>query len=164
MASSQPASPDYYPPTNFHFAVHFGRSSSSKGEQVDLSNERVTFQSVSGLEVQVQTEVIKEGGENRFEHVVPTRTKYNDLVLKRGLVFENSAVLAWIKQGFENLIFNPVDIQIHMLNQAHEPLVVWDVFHAWPKAWKFDEFNAMQGKIFLETLELTYNTFRMRNA
>ena len=65
---------------------------------------------------------------------------------------------------FENLAFDPMDMQIHMLNDEHEPLVVWDVFHAWPKAWKFDEFNAMQGKVFVETLELNYNTFRMRKA
>ncbi len=164
MASSQPAQPGYYPPTNFHFAVHFGDSSGLSGNNTDLAKNSIAFQSVSGLQVQVQTETIKEGGENRFEHVVPVRTKYNDLVLKRGLVFEQSEVLTWIKNAFENLQFEPMDMQIHMLNEAHEPLVVWDVFHAWPKAWKFDEFNAMQGKVFIETLELHYNAFRVSKA
>ena len=100
MASSQPSSPGYYPPTNFHFAVHFGNASSLSGSTTDLAKNSIAFQSVSGLQVQVQTETIKEGGENRFEHVIPVRTKYNDLVLKRGLVFEDSEVLTWIKDAF----------------------------------------------------------------
>lgn len=163
MASSQTASTDYYPPTNFHFAVHFGNVSSQGQSSRDLSKNSIAFQSVSGLQVQVQTETIKEGGENRYEHVIPTRAKYNDLVLKRGLVFESSTVFTWLKEAFENLIFDPVNLQVHMLNEDHEPLVRWDVFHAWPKAWKFDEFNAMQGKVFIETLELSYNSFRISN-
>ncbi len=165
MAKSHRYSPEYYPPVNFHFAVHFGASSLNlKKDSFQLAGEGISFQSVSGLSVQIQTENIKEGGENRFEHVVPSRTKYSDLVLKRGLVYGNSKMLDWLKNAFENLIFEPMDMQVHMLNENHEALVTWDIFHAWPKNWKFDEFNAEQGKVFIETLELSYNTFRMSKA
>jgi T4-like virus tail tube protein gp19 len=71
MAKSHRYSPEYYPPVNFHFAVHFGASSNIdlKKNNFKLTGEGISFQSVSGLSVQIQTENIKEGGENRFEHV-----------------------------------------------------------------------------------------------
>jgi len=65
----------YYPPVGFHFKVEF----------VGIGNDNdVRFQSVSGLSVEFDTEAYEEGGENRFEHTLPVRTKYPDLSLKRG--------------------------------------------------------------------------------
>lgn len=141
-----------YPPVNFHFSVHFG----------NLTDQDIAFQSVNGLSVQMQTETIKEAGENRFEHVVPIRTKASDLVLKRGLVYQNSPVLKWIQQAMENFIFDPVDITVKLLDEKHQPLVTWKVFHAWPKNWKMDELNAESGKVLIETIELSYTYFQMR--
>src|SRR5215813_15147338 len=66
-----------YPAVGFHFRVKIDGAT-------DDGDSR--FQSVSGLTVEVETETKKEGGENRFEHVLPVRTKYPLLVLKRGLI------------------------------------------------------------------------------
>ena len=43
------------------------------------------FTEVSGLSVEMGTEEFVEGGENRFIQKYPTRAKYPELVLKRGL-------------------------------------------------------------------------------
>ena len=67
----------YYPPVGFHFKVEF----------IGVGNDNDTrFQSVSGLTVEYDTESFKEGGENRYEHKLPVRTKYPDLSLKRGML------------------------------------------------------------------------------
>lgn len=79
----------------FHFSVHFGFAG---------GDEDIGFQSVSGLGVEVTTETVVEGGENRFEHALPVRTAYTDLVLKRALV-ENSALTDWCKSAFEDMVF-----------------------------------------------------------
>src|SRR3954469_14059973 len=71
-----------YPAVGFHFRVSFGASDEDDGDS--------RFQSVSGLSVEVETETKKEGGENRFEHVLPVRTKYPLLVLKKGLIQSRS--------------------------------------------------------------------------
>ncbi len=144
-----------YPPVNFHFRVHFEESG---------WGEEIYFQSVSGLNATLQTETIKEGGENRFEHVVPTRAKFGDLVLKRGIYPATSPLTAWIQDAVLNFHFVPKNLQIQLLNEAHEPMLVWDVYHAWPKSWKVDELNAEQGKVLIETLELSFNTFKMSNG
>jgi hypothetical protein len=72
---------DYYPPWGFYFKVEF---------DISKNKNDVRFQAVSGLSVEYDYESFKEGGENRFEHKLPVRTKYADLVLKRGMLTESS--------------------------------------------------------------------------
>lgn len=148
----------YYPPVGFHFTVEFGDLPNPKGLDV-------CFQSASGLEVSLETETLKEGGENRFEHVLPTRTKYTSLTLKRGLLLkEQSGITAWCIEAFKNRRVKPANLTVSLLNQEHNPLVVWQIFHAWPKSWKFNELNADKGEIFVETLELHYNRFEVQDG
>lgn len=138
---------------NFHFEVSF--SGLAKGH-IDSK-----FQSVSGLDVQMETESIKEGGENRFEHVIPARRKYSDLVLKRGVfaVKDNSVLTKWLKKAFDSGLVRPINLDVLLLDEAHNALMKWKVIHAWPKNWKMGELNAEKGEVLIETLELSYNRF-----
>ncbi len=142
----------YYPPVGFHFKVEF----------TGIGNDNdCRFQSVSGLTVEYDTESFKEGGENRFEHKLPVRTKYNDISLKRGML-TNSLVIAWCKQAFENRIFLPLMVNITLLNEKHEPLKVWEIVDAWPKKWSVSDFNAQENSIVVETLDLAYKYFNVK--
>ena len=135
----------------FHFSVDFG---------LEGSKDEIMFQSVSGLNVQLDTESIKEGGENRFEHVMPVRSKSSNLVLKRGLYRpKESVVTKWCQNAFDNMVFKPTNLVVTLLNEKHEPLVLWKVIHAWPKNWKLGDLNAEKGEVLIETLELNYNFF-----
>ncbi|MEL6971948.1 MAG: phage tail protein [Bacteroidota bacterium] len=146
---------DYYPPVSFHFRVDF---LDLKGQEHD-----VKFQSVTGLNVQFETETIKEGGENRFEHVVPGRTKYPDLVLNRGVIpAGSSAVADWILEAVQNFDVKPINLQVVLLNEKHEPLMYWKIIHAWPKSWKFSDLKADKGEVFVETISLNYNRFEFK--
>jgi phage tail-like protein len=140
----------HQPPVSFFFSVKFTRISNK-----DLDTR---FQSISGLSVDVQTETIKEGGENRFEHVIPVRTKYQNLVLKRGVVTDSS-LIDWCLNTFQNLEIRPADLTISLLNQEQMPLMTWNVVGAWPKKWTVDDLNAMESKVLIETLELQYQYF-----
>ena len=139
----------YYPPVGFHFKVEFSGIGNGNDSR---------FQSVGGLTVEYEVEPIKEGGENRFEHKLPGRTKYPDLVLKRGLLTD-SGVVAWLLDGLQNRQFSPAQINISLLNEAHEPLMTWTVFNAWPKKWTVSDFNASENTVVIETLELCYSYF-----
>jgi phage tail-like protein len=139
----------YYPPVGFHFKVEF----------VGIGNDNdVRFQSVSGLSIEFDTEAFKEGGENRFEHTLPVRTKYPDLSLKRGMLTD-SKVIDWCLDAFQNRIFNPVHINISLLNEEHQPLKTWSVYNAWPKKWSVSDLNAQDNSIVVETLDISYNYF-----
>ncbi|MFD2565668.1 phage tail protein [Aquimarina rubra] len=140
----------YYPPVGFHFSVEFtGLSTGDKDHQ---------FQSVSGLTVDIETEEITEGGENRFKHKIPVRTKYPNLVLKRGLLVD-SEVVDWCKRAVENFDFEPIDLIVKLLNEKHEPLLSWNIVHAYPIKWSIADFNAEESKVVIETIELVYNYY-----
>jgi phage tail-like protein len=150
------ASTTYYPPVSFHFKVEFGFKEELHG--VSSNNADIMFQSVSGLSSEMQTEMIKEGGENRFEHELPVRTKFPNLVLKRGLIFDSS-LIKWCLNTFQNLEIRPVDLEVKLLNENHEPLITWAVKQAWPKKWAVEDLSAMDSKILIESLELRYQNF-----
>jgi len=141
---------NYYPPLGFHFKVEIAHI---KGE--------FQFQSVSGLTVDMDTEEIAEGGENRFEHKLPLRTKYPDLSLKRGML-TNSEVINWVLDALQNRIFKPAQINVTLLNEEHQPLKTWNIHQAWPKKWSVSDFNAQENAIVIETLDLSFNFFTVK--
>lgn len=144
-----PSAGGYYPPVGFHFKVEF----------VGVGNDNdVRFQSVAGLSLEYDTESYKEGGENRFEHKLPLRTKYPDLSLKRGMLTD-SKVIKWCLDALQNRDFKPAQINIILLNEEHQPLKTWNVYNAWPKKWSVSDFNSQDNSIVIETLELSYNYF-----
>ena len=142
----------YYPPPAFHFSVDF---SSISGVADDAR-----FQSVTGLNVELTTEDYKEGGENRFVHVLPVKAKFPRLVLKRGML-NDSDVVKWCLDTINNLQVTPADIVVKLLNEEHEPLKSWNIVHAWPVKWDVSEFNAENSGLVIETLELTYHYFEV---
>lgn len=144
---------DYYPPWGFFFKVSFNDISSDTND--------VRFQSVSGLSVEYDYESYKEGGENRFEHKLPVRSKYSDLVLKRGML-TNSKVIEWFLDAFNNRAFSPANVTVILMNEKSEPLRTWNVVHAIPKKWQVSDFNAGENGIVIETVELTYRYFTIQ--
>ena len=144
---------NYYPPVGFHFSVGFDKS-------VTDDDGDARFQSVGGLNVELETETIKEGGENRFVHALPVRTKYPNLVLKRGML-TNSKLLKWCINSFNSLEISPADLNISLLNENHEPLKTWKLKHAWPVKWDVGDFNAEESKLVVETIELTYQYYTL---
>ena len=134
----------------FHFKVEF------LGQGFGDNDTR--FQSVAGLEVSVETESVREGGENRFEYALPTRTSYANLSLKRG-VLRNSKVIGWVQAALESLQIEPLDVMVTLLGEDHQPLMSWNIKHAWPRKWSVSEFNAMNNELVIESLELQYLYF-----
>ncbi len=144
--------PSYYPPVGFHFKVEFVGVA-------DNNDNDVRFQDVSGLNMELGIEEITEGGENRFSHKLPSRAKYNNLVLKRGLLLD-SALIDWIRDAIENFSFQPVEVLVKLLNENHEPLLTWSFTKAWPVKWSISDFKSTDNSIVVETLEIAYNYFR----
>lgn len=140
----------------FHFRVFF----------FDLPDEKevdVKFQSISGLDVQIEKETLKEGGENRFEHSLPGRSKYTSLTLKRGILTpDDSGLTTWCQRAFQDRVITPLSrIDIELLNENHDILMQWELSHVWPMSWKVGELNAERGEVLIETLELNYNYYRL---
>ena len=149
--TSSPSAGGYYPPVGFHLRV----------ESVGIGNDNdIRFQSVGGLNIEYDLESFKEGGENRFEHKLPVRTKYPDLSLKRGYL-KDSEVIRWCLNAFQNRDFKPAQVNVSLLNEQHQPIKTWQIHRAWPKKWSVSDFNAQENSVVVETLELSYSHFTL---
>jgi phage tail-like protein len=153
----------------FHFRVIFESLRGDGNKPADNSVEssvEMRFQSVAGLDASIETETVKEGGENRYEHIIPVRRKYGPLVLKRGLLrLQDSAISQWFRRAFEDEMVEPLpSVEIQLLNEDHVPLLFWSAIWVWPKSWKVGELNAERGEVLIETLELNYNRFVFKNG
>ncbi len=74
-------------------------------------------------------------------------------------------LIDWCRDAMENFAFSPVNLTVKLLNEEHQPLLTWNVFHAYPVKWAVEDFNAEESKLSVETLELAYNYYTtLKNA
>lgn len=139
------------PQPGFHFLVLF--------EILPQFPQDVQFQEVSGLSVDIEMDTRVEGGEHRFVHQLPLRTKFTDVTLKRGK-FLGSGVLHWCRQAIEEFTFKPSNVLISLMDANHVPLYNWYLINAIPKKLDVSSFNAERSELVVETLTLTYQYFK----
>ena len=153
--------PSYYPPSGFHFKVEF------VGVDGMNSDTEQRFQEVGGLSFEIETETLREGGENRFEYKLPKRVKYPNLVLKRGLL-KDTALLDWFKSAMNTFFmvvvydFKPADITITLLDEADEPVAIWNVVQAYPLKWAMSDLRSSENAVVIESMELAYQYFERK--
>lgn len=143
---------NYYPPVGFHFKV----------EVVGLTGvaDDVRFTEVGRLTAELATEEVAEGGENRFTQRYPTRAKYPEVSLKRGLL-KGSQVAQWARECIEDLKITPRDVFVKLLNEEHEPLLTWQLTGSFPTRWSVSDLNSTASAIVVESLQLSYQFFRV---
>lgn len=148
MPASQ--TPGYYPPVGFYFKVIVqGFTGDNEG----------SFQEVSGLSVKMTPLEVAEGGENRFVRRLPTPPKYDNLVLKRGML-QGSPLIQWAQNTFQLFTFVPKLVTVYLMSPGSTaPISVWQLANAYPVALNVSPFKAEQNNLVIETLELTYDYF-----
>ena len=118
----------------------------------------IHFSEVSGLSFNVETETIKEGGQNEYVQKLPTHPQYTNLVLKKAMDVD-VVLLQWINKAITAFDFSPVPLTISMLSENREPLVSWRVSGAYPVKWEAPNLQADQSNLAIETLEMAYQQF-----
>ena len=142
-----------YPPVAFYFKVIIGGDQKSDN----------SFQEVSGLNMELETEDVAEGGENRFVHHLPKTTKHPNLVIKRGIAPKSSKLIKWCKETLESdfstrFKLKPVDV--HLLNEQGQVLYSWSITNALPVSWEIEAFNATKNDVAIEKIEFKYSTLK----
>ena len=116
------------------------------------------FSECTGIAVEVETKEYQEGGSNDFVHKLPTRVKYPNIVLKRGVTHEE-ALLQWF---FESR-FTPKrrDMTITLMGPGTQTVRSWVFMNAYPVKWTGPNLNASSNAIASEQLEIVHNGLRM---
>ena len=144
---------EYYPPVAFHFKVEFSISVGTP------TTRDARFMEVSGITQSMDTEQLKEGGNNLFSYKLPTRGNFGNLVLKRGFYID-SGIVEWVQKALDDQEFSPGTITVQLLTQDHESITRWDFYRAYPVKWDISALDAKKNDIVVETLELAYAYFK----
>lgn len=109
--------------------------------------------------VQVETEPIKEGGQNAYTHMLPTRVNVGTISLKHG-VTSDLALLNWYNQMLTGNITSAIRVvTVKMVDTERRPMVTWTFRDAFPTKWTGPSLRAGVTEIAIEELELVYHGF-----
>lgn len=141
---------DGYPPSAFYFKVLFGAT---------LGLTDTSFQEVSGIGAEIQTESLVEGGENRYVHTLPKGVKHPFLELKRGIAPMTSPLVLWCRSVFEMDFMLPIlaqPITVQLMNEEKLPIRVWSFANAYPVKWEVESFGSTKNEVVIEKIVLSY--------
>lgn len=140
-----------YPPPAFYFKVVLSAT---------LGMTDTSFQEVTGIGSEVETEDVVEGGENRYVHTLPKSVKHPNLVLKRGIAKMTSPLVIWCRSVFEADFITPIVpmiVMVYLMNEHKIPVRAWSFANAYPVKWEVDAFDSTKNEVAIETIELSYN-------
>jgi phage tail-like protein len=115
------------------------------------------FRECTGIAVEVETKDYMEGGSNEFVHKLPTRIKYPNVVLKRGVTHED-ALLKWFWESRNSV--QRRDMTISLIGPGAKLVRTWAFLNAYPVKWTGPNLNAGSNQIATETLEVVHNGLR----
>jgi phage tail-like protein len=155
MSSMSPSLPPD-PFRGFNFLVTLVDSSSLFSFAVTAlqSMALAGFSECSGLEMSLDVEEYKEGGNNGKILRFPTRVKWGNLRMKRGLTFAND-LWKW-HYDFSQGKGKRRDGLVVLQDERHNPAIVWSFSRGLPVKWTGPTFNAVQSQVAFEEIEIAH--------
>lgn len=139
-----------YPLVKFHFQVEWGGT-------------KIGFTEVSGLDVEIEPIEYRDGASPEFsKRKMPGLIKYSNITLKRGTFQSDNEFYEWWNTVQLNQIERR-DIIISLLNEEHDPVVVWKVKNAWPIKVQSTDLKADGNEVAIESMELVHEGLAIQN-
>ncbi|HSN77282.1 MAG TPA: phage tail protein [Anaerolineae bacterium] len=152
-----------YPLTNFNFLVHLNIPNASG---LGISNPlcQMEFAEVDGLEMTMEPKTVREGGNNTQQTNLVGPVTYGNLTLKRG-VTSNLDLWTWFAAATGNTArATRASGVIVMQDSAGQNRVRIDLFGCLPIKVKAPSFNAKDGQVAIEELQIAVAAFRVAAA
>ena len=132
-----------YPLPKFHFQVEWGGA-------------RIGFTEVTGLGVETEMIEYREGSSPEYSKIkMPGLQKFSNITLKRGVFKSDNEFYDWWNSVALNTIERR-DIIISLLNESHQPVVVWKVKNAWPVKVQSPDLKSDGNEVAIESIELAH--------
>lgn len=139
-----------YPLPKFHFQVEWGGA-------------RIGFTEVSGLDVETEVIEYRDGSLREFSKLkIPGMQKYSNVTLKRGVFKSDNDYFKWWNTVSLNTVERR-DVIVSLLNEAHEPVMVWKIKNAWPAKIGSTDLKADGNEIAIESIELAHDGLSIQN-
>jgi phage tail-like protein len=126
------------------------------------------FMEINGLEVEVELEPVKEGGQNGFVHQLPGRMSWPPLVLKRGITQSDTLINWFNKSSGEQFASSGNKVErksgaITLLGPAGQRLRAWEFDGAYPTKWSGPSFAVSSTDMPTEELTIVHQGFKAKD-
>lgn len=148
------------PVLSYNFVISLLDTSSSLALAKSIALSAITdvavggFSECSGLEMSLDVEEFSEGGRNGTVLKFPTRVKWSNITLKKG-VGAGTALWDW-HYGFVEGKGKRRDGVIMLLNDLHVPNNIWYFRRGLPVKYTGPTMNASQNNVAVETIEIAH--------
>lgn len=113
------------------------------------------FMQCSGLEISVDTISYSEGGDT-VEHKMPGLVHYSSITLEKGLT-ASKELWDWMQTLISKPPLQRKTVSILMLApDGVTERLRWNLYCAFPKAWRAAPLNAASSMVAIQSLELAY--------
>ena len=116
------------------------------------------FRECTGLAAEIEVKDYNEGGVNDRVHKLPTRMKYPNLVLKRGVTYED-ALLKWLWKTQRET--QRINVTVSLMGPDGQAVRSWVFNEAFPIKWTGPRIAAAGGEMAVETLEIAHTGLKM---
>jgi phage tail-like protein len=149
------------PYRGFNFQITLLDSASALGALISvIANVPVGgFSECSGLEMSLEIEEYKEGGNNGTVLRFPTRMKWSNLRLKRGVALSDD-LWQW-HYGFAQGNVQRRDGIIALQDEEHNSVKAWSFTRGLPVKWTGPSLNASQSQVAIEELEIAHEGLKL---
>lgn len=139
-----------YPLPKFHFSVDWGGT-------------KIGFTEVSGLSVKKNPIEYRQGASPEYNKVkMPGMTEYGDVTCKRGIFKGDNEFYDWWNTANLNKVERR-DITISLLNENHEPVVVYKLKNAWPSSIESTDLSSEGNEVAIESMVLCHEGLVIQN-
>jgi len=140
-----------YPLVKFHFTV-------------DWAGTNIGFTEVSGLDVETELIEYRHGASPEYSKIkMPGMQKFSNITLKRGTFANDNEFYQWWNTVKLNTIERR-DITIKLLNEEHEPVIVWKVKNAFPVKVQSTDLKGDGNEVAIESLEVAHEGLTIQNG
>jgi len=118
-----------------------------------------TFTECKLPDLQVETEEIKEGGQNTFSHKLPVRVNAGSVSLRHGIT-RSGDLLKWYFQVLSGDIENATrQVTVVVYDVTGTPLATWSFRNAYPVKWSGPTLKTDDNSVAIEELEFVHHGF-----
>ncbi|TMI64917.1 MAG: phage tail protein [Bacteroidetes bacterium] len=140
-----------YPIPKFHFRVEWGGTN-------------IGFSEVSGMNIENKVIEYRDGISPEFSKIkMPGMREYSNISLKRGTFKGDNEFYKWLNTISLNTV-DRRDLTISLLNEKHEPVVVWKVHNAFPIKVQSTDLKADGSDVAIEQLDLAHEGLSIENG
>lgn len=132
--------------------------------QVKWDSEVMSFQEVSGLDIEAQPIEYRHGDSPEFSTIsMPGIKKSSNVTMKKGVFKSDNKFWDWFKQIKMNTV-KRVSVTISLLDETGAPTMVWTLANAWPTKITGTDLKADGNEVAIETIEIAHEGITIDNA